>query len=70
LGKENFSLEDFSRSYCLILSTAARFLSFSISEEFIDEISGQKKMLIPDGRSGVNQRKSQFHKHVVNDEVG
>ena len=57
-------------SECLILSTAARFLSFSISEELIDEISGQKKMLIPDGRSGVNRRKSQFHKHVVNDEVG
>jgi len=61
-GKANFSLDTLSISEVLIFSTAARFLSFSISCEFSDDNSGQKKILMPDGRSGVNQRKSQFQR--------
>jgi len=69
-GKVNLSFVIFSMSMCLILSTAAKFLSLSISCVFKEDNSGQRKMLIPEGKSGVSQRKSQFQRQEVNDDDG
>jgi len=57
-------------SVCLILSTNAKFRSRSNSKEFNDEISGQKKILSPDGKSGVSHRKSLIQRQLVKDEDG
>ena len=65
-GKENFSFVNFSISVAFILSTKAKDRSRSISVEFKEDISGQKKMLTPEGKSGdVSHRKSQFHRQVM-----
>jgi len=64
-GKDNFSFVSFSISVAFILSTKAKDRSRSISVEFKEDISGQKKMLTPEGKSGVSHRKSQFHRKVV-----
>jgi hypothetical protein len=64
-GKENFSFVSFSISVAFIISTKAKDWSRSISVEFKEDISGQKKMLTPEGRSGVSHRKSQFHRQVM-----
>jgi hypothetical protein len=50
---------------CLILSANAKLRSRSKSFEFIEDISGQKNMLTPDGRSGVIHKKSQFQRQAV-----
>jgi len=44
------------------LSANARALSFSMSDALAVFVSGQKKILIPEGESGSNQKNSQFHK--------
>jgi hypothetical protein len=70
LRNAHFSFEILSIPESLILSTAAKFQSFSISCEFRDDNSGQKKMLMPDGRSGLTQRKSQFKRQDEKAEEG
>jgi hypothetical protein len=69
-GKANFSFHNFSMSECLILSTNARLRSLSSSNEFTDDTSGQKKILSPVGKSGVNHKKSEFHKQFANEDDG
>ncbi len=52
------------------LSASANILSFSMSDAFVDLVSGQKNMLTPDGESGNSQKNSQFQRLLTNDELG
>ncbi len=52
------------------LSANARALSFSMSDALAVFVSGQKKILIPEGESGSNQKNSQFHKLFAKEELG
>ncbi len=70
IRESEFVLCDFFDVDVFDLSTAAEFLSLSISCVFKEDNSGQKKMLIPEGKSGVSQRKSQFQRQEVNDDDG
>ena len=56
-GKKNYFVS-FSMSVTFILSTKAKDRSRSISVEFKEDFSGQKRMLTPEGKSGVSHRKS------------
>jgi hypothetical protein len=69
-GKVNFSFDNFSMSECFIWSTNARLRFLSSSYEFTDDTSGQKKILSPVGKSGVNHKKSEFHKQFANEDDG
>ncbi len=59
-GKENFCLESFSTLPGFTLSINVRLKSFSISDELIEDTSGQNKMLNPEGKSEVSHVKSLF----------
>jgi hypothetical protein len=52
------------------LSANANRRSFSISDAFEDFVSGQKKILIPEGKSGRSQKNLQFQRLLMNDELG
>jgi hypothetical protein len=69
-GKEKFSFVSFSMSVAFILSIKAKDRSRSISVEFNEDISGQKKLLTPEGKSGVSHRKPQFHRQGVKGDDG
>jgi len=60
----------FSISNILTLSPSANRRYFSISLAFDDFVSGQKKMLIPEGVSGRSQKNLQFQRLLINDELG
>jgi hypothetical protein len=69
-GQGKFSFVSFSMSVTFTLSTKAKDRSRSISVEFNEDISGQKKMLTPAGKSGISHRKSQSHRQVVKGDDG
>jgi hypothetical protein len=52
------------------LSANAKSRSFSISLALDDLVSGQKKMLMPEGVSGRSQKYSQFQRLLINEELG
>ncbi len=52
------------------LSTRAKFRSLSNSVAFIDFVSGQKKILSPEGESGIIQKKSLFQRLDINVVLG
>jgi hypothetical protein len=56
-GMYNFCFASFSISDKFTLSANANKWSFSISEALADLVSGQTKMLTPEGVSGNNQKK-------------
>jgi len=70
VGNTIFCLANLSISLCLTLSAIDRILSFSRSDAFNDFASGQKKILIPDGKLGKIQRNLQFHKLETNVVLG
>jgi len=69
-GIYNFCFDSFSMSDAFTLLANASSLSFSISFTFDDFVSGQKKMLTPDGVSGRSQKNSQFQRLFIKDELG
>jgi len=66
----NFCFDNFSMSEIFTLSANADNRFFSISFAFDDFVSGQKKILMPEGVSGNSQKNSQFHKLLMNEEFG
>ena len=69
-GMYNFCFGNFLMPDKFTLSANANSLSFSMSEALAELVSGQKKILMPDGVSGKSQKKSQFHKLLTNDDPG
>jgi hypothetical protein len=69
-GMFNFCFANFSMSDKFTLSARANKQSFSMSDALADLVSGQKKMLPPDGVSGKSQKKSQFHKLLIYNDPG
>ncbi len=69
-GKVSFCFGSLSISSCFILSASVKLRSRSMSFEFRVDVSGQKKMLVPEGKSGVSQRNSQFQRQAIKCEFG
>ena len=69
-GRKSFCFVSFSISTALTLSVIAKFRFFSSSEAFSDLVTGQKKMLTPEGQSGRIQKKSLFQRLAMNEELG